>query len=185
MSLAFGLTAYWSGKPAHIAAFERLPATLLTALDDDWGHATSFFAGSVPTYIIGRGPGLGIAAEVALKLKETCVIHAEALSGAELQHGPLALADGPLRALILAPNDQAQPSLLELAGRLTSYGTDVIVAAPTSVRRAQLRTVDDPEPAAQLLAMLLRFYLMVNTVSLKKGRNPDNPPLLEKVTRTL
>ena len=42
-------------------------------------------------YVVGRGLGLGVAQEAALKLKETCGLHAEALSAAELRHGPMAL----------------------------------------------------------------------------------------------
>ena len=42
-------------------------------------------------YVVGRGLGLGIAQEAALKLKETCGLHAEAFSAAEVRHGPMAL----------------------------------------------------------------------------------------------
>ena len=46
----------------------------------------------------GRGPGLAIAQEAALKFKETCAIQAEAFSGAEVKHGPMALVDEVRRA---------------------------------------------------------------------------------------
>ena len=42
-------------------------------------------------FVVGRGMGLGVAQEAALKLKETCGLHAEAVSAAELRHGPMAL----------------------------------------------------------------------------------------------
>ena len=40
-------------------------------------------------YVIGRDTGYGAACEVALKLKECCVLHAEAYSSFEVLHGPL------------------------------------------------------------------------------------------------
>ena len=42
-------------------------------------------------FVLGRGPGFAIAAEMALKFKETCGIHAEAYSAAEVLHGPAAI----------------------------------------------------------------------------------------------
>ena len=39
-------------------------------------------------YVIARGLGLGVAQEAALKFKETCGLHAEAFSAAEVKHGP-------------------------------------------------------------------------------------------------
>ena len=42
-------------------------------------------------YVIGRDTGYGAAQEVALKLKETCALHAEAYSSSEVLHGPLQL----------------------------------------------------------------------------------------------
>jgi glucosamine--fructose-6-phosphate aminotransferase (isomerizing) len=55
--------------------------------------------------MIGRGPTLAIAREAALKLKETCHLHAEAFSSAEFQHGPITLVE------------PAYPVLLFRAGR--------------------------------------------------------------------
>ena len=50
-------------------------------------------AGVDRLFILGRGPGLAIAQEAALKLKETCGIQAEAFSGAEVKHGPMAIIE--------------------------------------------------------------------------------------------
>jgi glutamine---fructose-6-phosphate transaminase (isomerizing) len=52
-------------------------------------------------YVIGRDTGYGAAHEVALKIKETCALHAEAYSSSEVLHGPLQLATNPLTVLIL------------------------------------------------------------------------------------
>ena len=43
--------------------------------------------------ILGKGDGLFIAKEGALKIKEITYIHAEAFSAGEMKHGPIALID--------------------------------------------------------------------------------------------
>lgn len=42
---------------------------------------------------IGKGMGLQSAREAALKLKEVCYIHAEAIGSGDLKHGPISLID--------------------------------------------------------------------------------------------
>ena len=59
-------------------------------------------------YVIGRGLGLGVAQEAALKFKETCGLHAEALSAAELRHGPMALVRAGFPLLLFAQNDETR-----------------------------------------------------------------------------
>ena len=44
-------------------------------------------------FIVAKGSAYAFAREVALKLKELCYIHAEAISAGELKHGPLAMID--------------------------------------------------------------------------------------------
>lgn len=44
-------------------------------------------------YVLGKGSTYSFAREVALKLKEMCYIHAEAILAGELKHGPLAMIE--------------------------------------------------------------------------------------------
>ena len=183
MALVFGLTAYWRNDPDMIAAFERLPQVLSRALDLDWAAADAFLAGDGPIFVIGRGPGLAVAAEAALKLKETNGLHAEAVSAAEIRHGPFALVGRGLRVIVFAQRDAAFQGLQKLAADLVELGCPVLFISPG-------RSVPDPhvepdaEPVLELMAMLVRFYLLANTSALARGRSPDRPPLLSKITET-
>jgi glutamine---fructose-6-phosphate transaminase (isomerizing) len=85
------LIARWSGDAALEAALERLPDRLAAAARLDWTAPLDSLARAASLIAIGRGPTLAIAREAALKLKETCNLHAEAFSGAEIRHGPIAL----------------------------------------------------------------------------------------------
>lgn len=180
MTLVQGLTAHWSGDAETIAAFERIPDALEQALDRDWSRALALLAGDGPIYVIGRGPGLAVAAEAALKLKETNGLHAEAVSAAEVRHGPFALVGPKLRIIIFAQRDAAFDGLKKLATDLEGLGCPVLFVSPG----AETSVEGDAEPVVELLAMLQRFYLLANASALARGRSPDHPPMLTKVTET-
>lgn len=181
MAMVFGITAHWKADNRLIAAFERMPAALAEALQADWSGAEAFLDGDGPVYVAGRGPGLAIAAEAALKLKETNALHAELVSAAEIRHGPFALAGADLRVVMFAQRDAAFAGLKQLADDLRQRGTRLLFISPDA---PGAQTPADPEPTVELLSMLLRFYLLVNAAALRRGRSPDAPPMLTKVTET-
>jgi len=182
MTLALGLTAHWRNDAAMIGAFERSPTILAAALDQDWSSANAFLDGDGPIYVVGRGPGLAIAAEAALKLKETNALHAEAVSAAEIRHGPFALAGPKLRVIIFAQRDAAFDGLQQLAADLQQRGSPVLFIA--SGAGSSTAIPPDGEPVLELIAMLARFYLFANAAALRRGRSPDAPPMLTKITET-
>ena len=55
--------------------------------------------------------GLAMAQEAALKFKETCGLHAEAVSAAELRHGPMALVRPGFPVLIFSQNDESRAGI--------------------------------------------------------------------------
>src|SRR5690606_24790321 len=83
------LGALWSGDAALLDALERLPGAMRRAWDCDWSDAVDGLVPARNLYVIGRGLGLAAAQEAALKFKESCGLHAEAYSAAEVKHGPM------------------------------------------------------------------------------------------------
>lgn len=183
MTLVLGLVGYWREDAGMISAFGRAPDMLSCALDADWTSATDFLDRDGPVYVVGRGPGLAIAAEAALKLKETSGLHAESISAAEIRHGPYALAGPDLRAIIFAQRDAAFDGLKKLATDLIQQGASVLLISPDASLPG-VHVPPDDEPILELIAMLLRFYLFANAAALRRGRSPDRPPMLTKVTET-
>lgn len=183
MTLVLGLIGYWREDAGMVSAFERAPGILSGALQADWTRATAFLDGDGPVYVVGRGPGLAIAAEAALKLKETCGLHAETVSAAEIRHGPFALAGPQLRAIIFAQRDAAFPGLKALAHDLEKLGASILLISAEETLPG-VHVPADEEPVLELIAMLLRFYLFANETALRRGRSPDRPPMLSKITET-
>ena len=130
-------------------------------------------------YVIGRDTGFGAAQELALKLKETCALHAEAYSSSEVLHGPLQLVTKPLLILILDTGQpDVQDSLDTAEVRFRAAGGDVFRLCPADVGATGLT------PAAAAAVLLYLTYPLVLDLALALGFDPDRPATLSKVTQT-
>jgi len=150
----------------------------------DWSAVVTRLTAANNLYVIGRGLGLGVAQEAALKFKETCGLHAEAVSAAELRHGPMALVRAGFPLLVFSQNDESRPGIVQLAAELSAQGADVLLAGTHLAHTTELPT----EPADSVIEPLLfaqSFYRAANALSLARGYDPDAPPHLRKVTETL
>ena len=178
------LVAAWQDDAALQAAIAGLPGVLSRAAHVDWSSAVDALADTDRLFVIGRGTGLAIAQEAALKFKETCAIQAEAFSGAEVQHGPMALVGDGFPLLIFAPRGPAQPGLLQLADEMRARGARVLLAAPAGTRGASLPLVESGAVDLDPIAAIQSFYPMVEALARRRGFDPDRPRHLAKVTRT-
>ncbi|HTU53146.1 MAG TPA: SIS domain-containing protein [Acetobacteraceae bacterium] len=179
------LVGAWQGDSRYLAQLRALPARLEEAARADWSAAVPPFAAAGRAIVVGRGLGLAIAAEAALKLKETSGLHAEAFSGAELRHGPMALIGPGESVLILAMRGPALAGLVSLAGDLRARAATVVLAAPAEVAERDLTMTTTGDPDLDPLAALQSFYPFAAALAEARGMDPDAPPNLSKVTRTL
>jgi glucosamine--fructose-6-phosphate aminotransferase (isomerizing) len=178
------LVAAWQEDASLHGALADLPRALAQALEADWSAGIDALAAADRIFVVGRGTGLAVAHEAALKLKETCAIQAEAFSGAELRHGPMALVGRDYPVLVFAPRGPAQAGLLELAGELRARGAAVLLAAPPGTPGADLPLAATGIPDLDPLAAIQSFYVMAEALSRARGLDPDRPAHLAKVTRT-
>ena len=173
------IVAHWSGDVALRQAVERLPETLAEAARLSWPGFADLAKEAGSLYVLGRGPSLPIAQETALKLKETCAIHAEAHSVAEVMHGPLELMEPGFPVLVYAPADAARGNTLEAVAKMRRAGADVRVVGE------DLPHVPAGHPLLDPLCMMQTAYLEIERLAVALGRDPDRPRLLRKVTETL
>jgi glucosamine--fructose-6-phosphate aminotransferase (isomerizing) len=166
------LAARWTDDVELQEAVARAPDVLAAATADPW--SLDHLASAKSLYVVGRGVGLAAALEIALKLKETCRLHAEAFSTAELQHGPIALVEPGFPVIALAQDDRTRPSVLETIAHLERFGA-AITRAPD---------VDGPAVLAPL-CHVLRCYLALPALARARGLDADAPTHLAKITRTI
>ncbi|MDP1831003.1 MAG: SIS domain-containing protein [Geothrix sp.] len=178
------IVSAWEQDPAFEAGLALLPGALESAARADWSAGVQALAGVERLFILGRGTGLAIAMEAALKLKETCGIQAEAFSGAEVRHGPMAIVDEGFPLIVFAPRGPAQAGLISVAQDLQARGARVLLAAPPDIPGANLPLIPAPHPELDTVTAIQSFYPMVEALSRARGHDPDHPPHLSKVTRT-
>ncbi|MEY4696166.1 MAG: hypothetical protein RIT14_594, partial [Pseudomonadota bacterium] len=179
------LLAEWRQDNALRAAVADLPEAFARALALDWQPLAARLARAQSAYVIGRGPAFAIAAESALKLKETCGLHAEAYSAAEVLHGPSAIVQAQFPVLALAVQDAAQTGVIATAERLAAQGADVFVTGAAASGAVTLPMVSGLHPLVAPLVLTVCFYACVEGLARRRGFDPDTPPHLRKVTETL
>jgi glucosamine--fructose-6-phosphate aminotransferase (isomerizing) len=184
LSAIVHLVASWARDAALSAALQQAPELLTQAWELDWSAGVEHLLAANNLYVVGRGLGLAIAQEAALKFKETCALHAEAVSAAELRHGPMALVGAGFPLLIFTQNDASRAGVTQLAGELAARGADVLLAG-TSAAGATVLPTQEAHPVIEPLLFAQSFYRLANALSLARGGNPDRPPHLNKVTETV
>lgn len=173
------------GEPDLLAAIRTLPDALSAAAHIDWPEVRATLADQDSLYTLGRGPAFAMAGEAALKFKETCRIHAESYSSAEVLHGPVAIVEAGFPVLCFAAGDAAEDAVAGIADEIAAKGARVFVTsdrARAAERVAHVRTghwLTDP------LALIVSFYAMVERVAAERGIDPDAPRHLRKVTETV
>ncbi|WER47610.1 SIS domain-containing protein [Cupriavidus sp. WKF15] len=173
-----------TGAAALADACAALPLALRMAATLDWSALVPALRGARQMLVLGRGPGLAVAQEAALKLKETSGIQAEAFSGAEVRHGPMELIGAGYPLLVFAPRGPEQQGLLMLAAEMRARGARVLLAAPAGTPDADLPLAEAAHPLLDPIAAIQSFYLAAEALARARGRHPDQPRYLSKVTET-
>jgi glucosamine--fructose-6-phosphate aminotransferase (isomerizing) len=196
------LVAAWTQDAALALTLQQLPALMDAAWNLDWSAALPILETATNLYVVGRGLGLGAAQEVALKCKETCALHAEAFSSAELRHGPYTLLGSAFPALLFAQRDATRAGVEVLAGELARRGVPVLIAGAVDGKSAASRGAAGPsangraagatllptlDAAAEIAPILMvqSAYRMIAALSVRRGLDPDRPPHLHKITETV
>lgn len=179
------LLAEWLDDADLRRGIQALPDHFRTALTLDWSPLAARLARSQSAFVLGRGPAFAIAAEAALKLKETCGLHAESYSSAEVLHGPSAIVQAHFPVLALAVEDAAQPHVAGTAERLAAQGADVFLTGVAAQGCTRLPAVPGVQPLLAPLVTAVAFYACVEALARRRGFDPDVPPHLRKVTETL
>ena len=176
LSAILQLVAQWSGNAALQQAVLNLPQQLQQAVEAKQQLSSSALEKVAHLVVLGRGLGYAISREIALKLKEVCGIHAEAFSSAEFLHGPVTLVKNQFAIVDVTVEDETLTAHHSQIADVTSRGAAVVQLHHQGL---------NAHPRVLPLLVLQRFYLDVEVVARSRGINPDAPPGLNKVTKTV
>ena len=185
LSAIVHLVAAWTESEKLTNALHDLPGQLKSAWELDWREAVEMLTTANNFFVIGRGVGLGIAQEAALKFKETAGLHAEAYSAAEVRHGPMAIVGAGFPVLIFSQDDATRTGVDAVVSDFVSRGAVVAVAGAVYEGTINLPFIADVPAATAPILFVQSFYKMVNALAVTRGYDPDSPPHLRKVTETV
>lgn len=178
------LLAELKSDDALTSAIKNLPEHLAKAVACDWSHAApGKEAGSL--FTLGRGPSWAVSNEAALKFKETCQLHAESYSSAEVLHGPVSIVSQDFPVIAFAACDAAEQAVVDVADQLAVMGARVFVTSPKAQKADVLQSVRTNHWLTDPIASIVSFYGLVEHVAGLQGINPDAPRHLNKVTETV
>ncbi|MBN9306437.1 MAG: aminotransferase [Devosia sp. 67-54] len=180
-----GILGHWTGDAVLLSSLKQLPDAFTQALDADWTPFLDALGTRDSLYVLGRGPAFAIAQEAALKFKETCGIHAEAYSAAEVLHGPARIVEAGFPVLALAARDASEAAVAEIADRLAKQGATAFATTTRVAAARQLPFAPTGHPITDGLSLIVSFYGFVEKLSRARGLDPDHPPHLKKVTETV
>ena len=178
------LVAEWQNDPELKEGLAALPDALALAAQADWSPAIEVLAPARNIMVVGRGISFPIALESALKFKETSALQAEAFSGAEIKHGPMALIEEGYPLMIFATRGPTQAGLVQLATEMRGRGARVLLAAPADIAERDLTLPTAATPDLDPIVAVQAFYVMAAKLAEARGMDPDRPRHLSKVTKT-
>ncbi|WP_206076906.1 SIS domain-containing protein [Massilia horti] len=178
------LVSEWQNDAELKEGIAALPDALRTAAQTDWSRAIDVLAPARNIMVVGRGISFPVALESALKFKETSALQAEAFSGAEIKHGPMALIEEGYPLVIFATRGPTQAGLVALADEMRGRGAHVLLAAPEDVASRDLTLPVAATPDLDPIVAIQAFYVMAAHLSKARGLDPDRPRHLSKVTKT-
>ena len=178
------LSAELADDEARRRELGELPAAVAAALEANPAPDAAVAAGAERLVVLGRGFSVSTAHEIALKVKETGYLLAEASSWADFEHGPMALVEPGFPALLVAPSGVTVDDAMALRARLLARGAHVIALSDRDELRPSLRMPRVPEWLSPAVA-IVPGQLWAVALARARGLDPDAPRGLSKVTRTL
>jgi glucosamine--fructose-6-phosphate aminotransferase (isomerizing) len=184
MAASAALVGRWRGDAAINAALARLPEKLGAPLGPPAGLVEAIVKAK-SAFVLGRGATFAVAAEAALKLKETCALHAEAFSAAEVMHGPAEIVGPGFLVLAFRPADEAAAGFSAALDKFAALGARVIVVeAGGEDGPNRLGAEDAGHPLLVPITEVHRFYALAEAAARALQRDPDRPRNLSKITET-
>lgn len=166
------------------AAFDALPDLAAQALESDWSEMALPLVRSGSLYCVSRGPGLAIASEASLKFKETCRLHAEAYSSAEIHHGPISIVNEGFAALFFCTQGNAEDSIKKAINALKKRGARIFFS-DTQIPKNKHKKLLSHHIVFDPILEAIAFYKFVEKLACDLGENPDAPSGLNKITTTV
>jgi glucosamine--fructose-6-phosphate aminotransferase (isomerizing) len=189
LALVCALAACLSARDDLLEDLRRVPELVSAALrlEEQVADRAERYRYMEECAVLARGINQCSALETALKLSETSYLRAQPFSAADFLHGPIAVVEEGYPCFLFAPGGAGFEAMVELADALEKRGAELIVLSdrPELLDRAEtpLPMPETPELLSPLVGIVVA-QLFAYHLARVKGRDPDRPRGLKKVTHT-
>ena len=170
-----------------IDAMRALPDQIeeVLTLQGEVQRAAKRYADAPDFIFIGRGVGMAVALEGALKLKEISYIHAEGYAAGELKHGAIALIEEDVPVVAILTGAALYDKMLGNVQEVRARGAQTILIAPQGDERARLSAnelfeMPITKPLLTPILDTIPLQLLAYFVAKERGLSPDKPRNLAK-----
>ena len=165
----------------------RLPETVEAILgsNDDIESCAREYTDASSSLFLGRGIGVPVAMEGALKLKEISYIHAEAYPAGEMKHGPIALITPEVPVVVVATQGHTYEKVVSNIQEVRARGARVIAVAThgdDEIRKHAEHVLYVPATSESMSAIpaTVPLQLLAYHIATIRGCNVDQPRNLAK-----
>jgi glucosamine--fructose-6-phosphate aminotransferase (isomerizing) len=169
------------------AQLMELPAIVeeVLNLDEQVKEVAANYIDEKDSLFLGRGMGMPIAFEGALKLKEISYIHAEGYAAGEMKHGPIALIDDGTPIVVVATKSHVYDKVISNIQEVIARDGDVVAVATEGdedIARHARFVFYVPETSELLSAIpaVVPLQLFAYHLAKMRGCNVDQPRNLAK-----
>ncbi|MGH9296090.1 MAG: SIS domain-containing protein, partial [Acidimicrobiales bacterium] len=166
----------------------ELPEALegAVARHEEYAAVGEGLAATNDVYFLGRGLGLPVAMEGALKLKELAYLRAEAYPAGEMKHGPISLIEPGAIAVVVANRGRLYDKVMANVEEVRARGATVVAVCddddavtPTLVDWV-MAVPKVPEPFVPIVDVV-PLQVLAYAVARARGNDVDRPRNLAKV----
>lgn len=166
---------------------KRIPEKVATVLKgaEEIKKVAERYASYSNFLFLGRGIGLPVAMEGALKLKEVSYIHAEGYAAGEMKHGPIALIDDGMPVVIIVTKNQLRDKTISNIQEVLARGATVLAVATEGdedIKKyaREVFYVPETEEVLSAIPTVIPLQLLAYYIARKRGCNVDQPRNLAK-----
>ena len=176
------------GEAEKVKELEQVSQKMHEALnlEDDIRRLAPALVDARQVLYIGRGSNYPLALEGALKLKEISYLDGEGYAAGELKHGPIALVDGKVAVVAIAPYDSLFEKSIANIQEVSARGghvillTDKVGAAKAEGLASMVLQLPETTPLQAPLLYAIPLQLMAYHCALLRGTDVDQPRNLAK-----
>jgi len=141
-------------------------------------------------FLAGSGPNYATAIEGALKLKETCIIHAEGYTVGEVTQGPPVLLNGNwvFISLITSRNREKALRMLNIAKKMGAKTLTITTRETQELKKLSDYVIQIPVEVNEMFTPLVYIpplHLLAYYIAEAKGLNPDDPKGFDLVLKLI